>query len=142
MAKRMTKAETKGLGLLLIVCVIIAGIGKLLDAIGFVAPSIFGVAAIGTFIWYKNSQKKKRLEYLHLKYGDEAIIRCILQRQFWEGQTSAQLIDSLGNPVSIDKKLLKTRTREIWKYDQRGVNRYGLRIILDDGVVSGWDKKS
>jgi hypothetical protein len=69
-------------------------------------------------------------------------VQRILQRNFWEGQTSAQLLDALGSPASIDKKLLKTKTREVWKYNHRGANRYGLRITLDENLVSGWDQKS
>jgi hypothetical protein len=41
----------------------------------------------------------------------------------------------------VDRKLLKTMKREIWKYNPRGVNRYGLRITLDNDIVSGWDHK-
>lgn len=37
---------------------------------------------------------------------------------------------------------MATRTREIWKYGQTGHNRYGLRITLDDEVVTGWDRKN
>jgi len=142
MAKRKTKAEGQALGLLLIVGVIVAGIGKLLDSIGVAAVLIICVAGIGALIWHNKAKREKRLEYLRNKHRDEATVQRILQHNFWEGQTSAQLIDSLGNPPSIDKKALKTISREIWKYNHRGANRYGLRITLDDNVVVGWDHKS
>jgi hypothetical protein len=144
MAKqRTTKAEAGGLGLLLLVFgVIMVGIGKVLHVTGLVAPSIICIAGIGAFVWHKKSQRKKRLEYLRNKYRDDAILQHILDHHFWQRQTSEQLIDSLGNPTNVDKKVLKTRKRDVWKYNHRGANRYGLRITLDNDVVIGWVQKN
>jgi len=64
-----------------------------------------------------------------------------MRHTFWQGQTSDQLLESLGSPKDVDKKLLATRKREVWKYNRRGVNRYGLRITLDNDIVAGWDQK-
>ena len=61
---------------------------------------------------------------------------------FWQGQTPSQLLDSIGNPVDIDKKVMKTKTKKVWKYNETGKGRYGLRITLEDGEVVGWDNKS
>lgn len=65
----------------------------------------------------------------------------IYNHRYWQGQTAEQLVDSLWKPRGVDKKLLKTMKREVWKYDPRGVNRYGLSISLDNDIVSGWDHK-
>ena len=51
------------------------------------------------------------------------------------------LIDSLGQPQDIDTKVLKTKKKEIWKYNHNGGNRFGLRITLDNDIVVGWDQK-
>ncbi len=142
MAKRMTKTESKGLGLLIIAGLIIAGVGKVLEVTGLVPALIICVIAIGLLIWFKHNQMETRLAYLRDKYRDETTVQGIIQHHFWEGQTSEQLIDSLGNPVTIDLKVLKAKRREIWKYNQAGVNRYGLRITLEEGRVVGWDQKS
>ncbi|MTB47103.1 DUF2845 domain-containing protein [Providencia sp. wls1950] len=91
-------------------------------------------------IWSVYSSKKRR-EYLLHKYGDETVVNMIMNRTFWIGQTSEQLLDSLGRPLDISSKVMKTRYREIWKYNKTGSNRYGLRITLDDGFVQGWDEK-
>lgn len=32
-----------------------------------------------------------------------------MKQSFWQGQTSEQLLDSLGNPKDIDVKILKTK---------------------------------
>jgi len=78
---------------------------------------------------------------LTAKYKDAAIVEKLMQKTIWQGESSEQLIDSLGRPLDIDTKVMKTKTKEVWKYDQRGVNRYGLRITLENGVIVGWDKK-
>lgn len=48
-------------------------------------------------------------------------------------------MDSLGRPLDIDQKVLKTK--EVWKYNQTGKGRYALRITLENGEVVGWDQK-
>jgi hypothetical protein len=70
------------------------------------------------------------------------LVQKIFNGYFWQGQTEAQLMDSLGPPVAIDNKLLKTKVREVWKYRQQGVNRFALRITVEDGYVSSWDQKA
>jgi uncharacterized membrane protein len=82
--------------------------------------------------------KKKKLMQ---KYGDEEIVRRLMGRVIWQGETEEQLIDSLGRPIAVDNKVLKTKTKQIWKYNQTAKNRYSLRVTLEDGVVVGWDKK-
>lgn len=84
---------------------------------------------------------KARKEYLFNKYNSEEIVENIMQGHFWVGQTSEQLIDSLGKPSDKSIKIMKTRYREIWKYNKTGKNRYGLRITLDDHVVQTWEQK-
>ncbi len=78
---------------------------------------------------------------LTMKYKDEKLVQDLLDETFWQGQTAEQLRDSLGEPLDIDQKVLKTKTKEIWKYQQTGKNRFALKITLDDGVVVSWDQK-
>lgn len=86
--------------------------------------------------------KKKRRERLMAKYGNADTVDKIMRRMFWQGQTSDQLIDSIGRPIDIDRKILKTKSKEVWKYNQTGKGRFGLRITVENGEVVGWDKKS
>jgi hypothetical protein len=90
----------------------------------------------------RHQKKVRRIAYLRSKYDDEQIVQKIFQGYFWNGQTEEQLYDSLGPPVDVDTKALKTKTKEVWKYGHRGGNRYGLRITLENGCVSGWENKS
>lgn len=142
MARRMTKGQFSALITLLLVSIPLAVIVKLLEAIGWVM-SLVGVAvAVGLFIWYQHDKKEKRLSYLRTKYENEEIVQKIIQGCFWQGQSEDQLRDSLGEPADIDYKMLKNKTRNVWKYHHQGSNRFGLRIILENGYVTGWDKKN
>ena len=95
---------------------------------------------VGTAVWghYQNKWKRERLME---KYGDATLVDNLMQGMFWQGQTEEQLLDSLGKPLDIDHKVLKTKTKETWKYQETGKNRYALKIIIENGLVVGWDKK-
>jgi uncharacterized membrane protein len=83
---------------------------------------------------------RKRIR-LMMKYKDDELVESLMDETFWQGQTAAQLMDSLGEPLDVDQKVMKTKVREVWKYEQTGKNRYGLKITLEDGFVVGWDQK-
>ncbi|MDO8926938.1 MAG: hypothetical protein Q7U94_08515 [Sideroxyarcus sp.] len=100
------------------------------------------VIVIVAWVAYSNHRDKKRREALFAKYGDSEIVNKIMSKSFWQGQTPEQLTDSLGDPVDIDTKVLKTKTKEVWKYNETGKGRFALRITVEDGIVVGWDQKS
>lgn len=78
---------------------------------------------------------------LLIKYGDEKVVKGIMDKQYWQGQTSEQVKDSLGNPDDIDTKIMKKKTTETWKYHEKGKGRYAFRITLENGLVVGWQGK-
>jgi hypothetical protein len=71
------------------------------------------------------------------KYGIVDAER-ILARQVWQGMTHEQLIESWGNPVDQEVEIKRAKTKETWKYNQIGRNRYASRVFLENGVVIGW----
>ncbi|ARV08189.1 DUF2845 domain-containing protein [Winogradskyella sp. PC-19] len=91
------------------------------------------------FITYINDKQKR--ERLMKKYKDEVLVEKLMSGSFWQGQPKGQLIDALGKPEQISEQVLKTRKKEIWKYQKTGTNRYALKITIEDGKVIGWDKK-
>lgn len=104
----------------------------------------FGYAALGVIvlilavcIW----GYRQRHKHLTARYGDPEIARRIMRGIVWQGETQEQLIDSLGQPVDTDRKVLQTKTKETWKYRPTARNRFGLKITLDDGVVVGWEQR-
>ncbi|MDH0120839.1 hypothetical protein N7325_13555 [Stutzerimonas stutzeri] len=106
-------------------------------------PLILGIVIIGVaaYLMVTHKNKANRLSMLRQKYGDESIVQKILSGTVWVEMSQDQLIDSIGSPAAIDQKHLKTKTREVWKYYPQGKSRYGLRITIDDGRVTGWDSK-
>jgi cbb3-type cytochrome oxidase subunit 3 len=148
MARKMTKAESQFWGTLIMIGVVVGlpifGIIKFGEAIGWHLFVILIVAgAIGYFLFQRQRAKNKqaaaeasRLELLRqvearrasltAKYSDEKLVDAIMRGSYWQGQTAEQLLDSLGAPVDVDEKVLKTKKREIWKYHQLTANRFGL----------------
>ena len=85
-----------------------------------------------------NKAKRKRLMYI---YNDFALVERLMKGEFWQGQTTNQLTDSIGKPDDIGRQVLKSKTKETWKYQKKGNNRYGLKIFVEDGIVVGWEQK-
>ena len=142
MAKKMTKAESQLIVWAIIIGLPIYGITQIGESMGWsMLIGIFGIAIILYFV-FKSAQTKKRRNSLMAKYQDVTIVDNLMKQSFWQGQTSEQLLDSLGNPEDIDEKILKTKKKEIWKYNHQGSNRYGLRITLDNDLVIGWEQKT
>lgn len=146
MARRASKAEQALFGWLITIGLIVAVPVYLFDkvnkSIGWQIPTAVIALFLLLLLLMKMAKKQARLKYLRARYQDEGIVQNILARRFWIGQTSEQLTDSLGPPVATDHKSLKTKNRDIWKYQRNGVNRYGLRITVEDGLVTAWDSKS
>lgn len=85
-------------------------------------------------------QIAQRHASLAARFGPATADR-IMRGEIWVGQTREQLVESLGQPEDRDVKVLKTKTKEVFKYQRTGANRYALRITLDDDVVVGWEDK-
>ncbi|MFC1685195.1 DUF2845 domain-containing protein [Pseudomonadota bacterium] len=141
MAKRMTKAESQGLALLIVIGLPIFAVAQLGESVGWAPLGLIALSIIGLAIWYKSAQKQKRRSYLMGKYQNASLVEDLMGQSFWQGQTAEQLLDSLGQPHNIDQKILKTKKKEVWKYNHQGGNRYALRITLDNDSVVGWDQK-
>ena len=142
MAKRMAKAETQGIAALIVIGLPVYGVMKLEESVGWGFILAIVALVIGLIIFFQAFQKKRRRDSLMAKYQDENLVKALMSRSFWQGQTAEQLVDSLGRPHSVDQKALKTKKKEVWKYNHEGGNRYGLRITLDNDQVVGWDQKT
>lgn len=104
---------------------------------------IIGFWALNSYLCKRKRKiaENSRKERIYQKYGHTEIAEKIIQKTIWVGETSAQLLDSLGKPLDIDESVLKTKTKEIWKYYLKGANRYGLKIKVENDIVVGWDEK-
>jgi hypothetical protein len=95
--------------------------------------------AVLLLLLQRRAEAQRRSSLLS-RFGEEACSR-ILARNVWLGQTEEQLREALGKPVDIGRKVMKTKSRETWKYGQTGANRFKTRVILENGFVTGWDRK-
>ena len=84
---------------------------------------------------------KVRKERIYEKYGCTEIADRIINKTIWVGESTDQLLDSLDKPIDIDENVLKTKRKEIWKYYQKSTNRFGLKIMIENGLIVGWDEK-
>ena len=140
----MTKSETQVLGLLVLcvvfVGVLVAGAQAFFEAVGVVIPIVLVVLAIGGYFAFKVYAKAERRTLIIGRYGED-VGEKILRGKFWQGMSTDQLVDSIGKPVAVDKKVLKTKTRETWQYSLQGGKRVALRIQVENGEVVGWEPK-
>lgn len=103
---------------------------------------VLGLAClIGIIVAISKYLTRKRRERLWEKYQDQSIVEGIMEAKIWQGMSEEQLIDSWGRPVAKDHKVLKTKTSEIFKYNQTGKNRFASRVKLDNGIVVGWEQR-
>lgn len=123
-----------------LVCVVI-GLLYLVSHFGWLKTSLLLIALIFIVLFIIFLTRKIRFSRLHKKYNDKELVTKIMKRTLWQGQTAEQVLDAIGEPKDIDQKVLKTKTKETWKYFPSGRRRYGLRVMLDDGEVTGWDNK-
>lgn len=86
--------------------------------------------------------REQKRDSLVKKYGNVEVADRIMESEFWQGQTEEQLIDSIGEPIEVDQKVMRRKTVEVWKYEQTGKGRFALRIHLEDGIVVMWDDKT
>lgn len=103
------------------------------------ASIIIGLIVVYVLVRMVLSRRKRAA--LTEKYQDAEIADRIMKKQFWQGMSDEQLLESLGKPVEFDEKVLKTKTKQTFKYEQTGANRFDTRIHLEDGIVVGWDLK-
>lgn len=92
---------------------------------------------VGAFVLFKLFLYLSRRKYLIGKYGRDLGLK-ILSGAIWQGMTREELADFRGNPIDVDHTIYKTKTKETWKYNQTGKNRFKERIYLENGVVVGW----
>lgn len=148
----MAKRNSGGGEIILVALVALAwGISSLF---GFVATNLVEIIIATTIIvafwlWLKARRRKKNLiafeaykRSLLEKYKHSEVVERILNSEYWTGQTTDQLEDSLGAPSDIDTTVLKTKTKEVWKYGKVRKGQYRLRINIENGKVVGWSDKS
>jgi len=87
------------------------------------------------------AEKAARRERLTQKFGAAAAEK-IERHEIWQGATVEMLVESRGTPAEVDERVMATKTKHVYKYDQFGKNRFRLRITIENGIVVGWEEKN
>lgn len=111
-----------------------------------VIAAVLGCAVLVWIVHRANVRAREealrlRRENLIAKYSSTEIADAIIAQKIWQGMSSEQLADSWGQPVDIDEKVYKTKTKETWKYGVMGRNRYHQRVYVENRIVVGWQNQ-
>jgi uncharacterized protein YecT (DUF1311 family) len=98
---------------------------------------LFALFLGSLYVAVKVANAARRKKLLIAKYGEATAVR-IIAHEMWQGMTEEQLIDSWGSPVEIGSEVLRTKTKQVWKYGQTGKNRFSQRVTVENGIVTGW----
>jgi len=88
----------------------------------------------------RSQANKKRRETLTMRFGPQ-IADAIMRRQIWQGQTEEMLLESRGAPADMSETVLKTKVKRTYKYDRVAANRFALKVLVENGVVVGWEDR-
>lgn len=102
---------------------------------GIILAILFALLAGRIFL------RRMRFRALARKYDSDAIAADLMARKIWQGMTEEQLADSWGKPADVDVKVMKTKSTAIWKYNHLGGHRYAQRVMIESGLVTGWEFK-
>jgi uncharacterized Zn finger protein (UPF0148 family) len=109
------------------------------------AKKLFEYAA-QQFELKKQQEKQKRREerqlYLLTKFQSIDIVNRIMNTELQQGDSREIAIEMLGKPEISDLEVLKTKTRETWKYNHITKNQYGLVLTLENNVVTKYTAKN
>ena len=83
---------------------------------------------------------QQRQQHLVEKYGVDGAAK-VNARELWRGAPVDAVIEMFGQPLDVDEVVSKKRVRRVLKYFQIRSNAYGLKVTVDDGFVTGWDRR-
>ena len=111
-------------------------------ALDFLYYALAGLVGLAILILAARALRRlvKRAIWLG-RYGDEALVDTMMAGRIERGMTLDMVLDVWGTPADMDETVLKTKTRRELKYDQKGKNRFGTRVHLENGEVVGLETK-
>jgi predicted membrane protein len=88
----MTKTESSALLLLIAIGITFFLVYAFFESFGFIMPALAVIGIIAVVLALRAAERKKRLNTLMAKYGDQQVVERILNKTIWVGETSDQLI--------------------------------------------------
>lgn len=112
---------------------------------------IFLVLAIISVIWHlskgsaeqsrKAEAERLRREMIEQAYANSPYKLDILNGSIRQGMTANMVVSAWGPPAAIDRKVLKTKTKEILKYGPGPGRSFANKVTIEDGIVVGWEQR-
>ena len=129
----------------MVAALLVVGVAMwLINNVSSVGWILIGVAVVGLAVFAIRGsalRHQQRRETLIARFGPDIAER-ILAGQYWQGATSEMLTESLGAPLDVKERVLKTKTKHTYCYQQTAKNRFALKVHLEDDQVVGWDDET
>jgi len=112
---------------------------------------IFLVVAVISVIWHlskesaeqsrKDEEERLRQEMIEQAYANSPYKLDILNGSIRQGMTANMVVAAWGPPAAIDRKVLKTKTKEVLKYGPGPGRSFANKVMIEDGIVVGWEQR-
>ena len=89
----------------------------------------------------KANREARRRESVRTKYEGSSYYSDIMAGLIRQGMTGDMVIDAWGRPDAVDRKVYKSKVKEIWKYGPGPRRSFANRVTLENGVVVGWESR-
>jgi hypothetical protein len=116
-------------------------------AAGIIVFLILMVIAVVWHLSSGNAEREKKAEEDRLRremiervYALSPYKLDILNGTIRQGMTANMVIAAWGQPAAVDRKVLKTKTKEILKYGPGPGRSFANKVIVEDGIVVGWEQ--
>lgn len=88
----------------------------------------------------REAERQARREALSKRF-DEHTAMMIMIGDPWEGATREMICEACGYPDEVEERVMKSKTRHVLKYRAESGRKIRLRVVLEDGIVVGWESK-
>ena len=99
------------------------------------------VGAVVVWVLAQRGLRRLRRTLWMRQFEDADMVDTMMEGRIARGMTLDMVRAVWGDPADLDETVLKTKTKHEMKYDQKGKNRFGTRVYLENGIVVGWETK-
>lgn len=89
----------------------------------------------------KVEEERLRRDMIEQAYANSPYKLDILNGSIRQGMTANMVVAAWGPPAAIERKVLKTKTREILKYGPGPGRSFANKVTIENGIVVGWEQR-
>ncbi|WP_376742378.1 hypothetical protein [Ensifer canadensis] len=102
---------------------------------------VWGLAQSSAEQQKKGEQEAQRKEAVRRKYEGSLYFNDLLSGLIRQGMTGDMVVDSWGRPDAVDRKVFKTKVKEVWKYGPGPRRSFANKVTFENGIVVGWETR-